>query len=181
MVSAGSYKTFGLKADGTILVTRLPQYLPYPIESWKNITKIETSSSITLGLLNDGTVIAEYWAYDSLDGLDEWSSITNIGISDTHSIGLRENGKVVSLAFSGDFSSDPGDAVNTGSWSDIVQVVAADYYSAGLRSDGTVVFAGEYSMYVNSSNVNELNAVVMISANSGHLVALHKDGSATAV
>lgn len=181
MVKAGSYRTFGLKANGTILATRLPEYLPFPIESWENIAKIETSESTTLGLLYDGTVIAYHWLYETIDGLNEWCNIIDMGVSITHAVGLRENGTVVSLAVTGDFSSDPGNAINTGSWVDIVQVEAAAFYTAGLKSDGNIEIIGDYSMYVNSSIVDEIEDVVMISANSGHLVALHKDGTVSAV
>ena len=172
-VSAGSYHTVGLKADGTVVATGLNAYGQCNVSGWTDIVAISAGGYHTVGLKADGTVVATGWNTCGQCDVSGWTDIVAISADTYHTVGLKTDGTVVAV---GDNANGQCDVSG---WTDIVAISAGSYYTVGLNADGTVVATGanEYGQ----CDVSSWTDIVAVSAGFSHTVGLKKDGTLVAV
>ena len=171
-VSAGSYHTVGLKADGTVVATGLNAYGQCDVSGWTDIVAISAGTYHTVGLKPDGTVVAVGSNASGQCNISGWKKIIAVSAGGSHTVGLKADGTVVAV---GDNSNGQ---CNVTGWKDIVAVSAGSSYTVGLRADGTVVAVG--SNAYGQCNVSGWTDIVAISAGHYHTVGLKTDGTAVA-
>ena len=172
-VSAGSYHTVGLKADGTVVATGLNAYGQCNVSGWTDIVAISAGGYHTVGLKADGTVVATGRNTSGQCDVSGWTDIVAISADTYHTVGLKTDGTVVAV---GDNANGQCDVSG---WTDIVAISAGSYYTVGLNADGTVVATGanEYGQ----CDVSSWTDIVAVSAGFSHTVGLKKDGTLVAV
>ena len=77
-VSAGSYHTVGLKADGTVVAVGYNDNGQCDVDGWTDIVAVSAGDVHTVGLKADGTVVATEYIGDYDDGecdVDGWTDI----------------------------------------------------------------------------------------------------------
>ena len=103
VLSAGSYKTFGIKSDGTVLAAGNNDDGDCNVDDWTDIVQISAGSRHTVGLKSDGTVVATQMKNKpssfQIDfgqcNVDEWTDIVEIATGYCHTVGLKSDGTVV--------------------------------------------------------------------------------------
>ena len=135
-ISAGSFDTIGLKADGTVVAVGRNRFLQCGASDWSDIVAISAGESHTIGLKADGTVVAAGENNHGQCDVSDWNDIVAISAGGFHTVGLKADGTVVAV---GDKNFDRCDVSD---WSNIVAISAGDFYTVGLKADGTVVAVG---------------------------------------
>lgn len=167
-ISAGSYHTVGLKANGTVVAVGANWTGECNVSSWSDIVAVSASSQYTVGLKSNGTVVTAGKGYVS-----DWSDIVAISAGNEITVGLKSDGTVVATG-----SNDYGQC-NVSDWNDIIAISTYRSHTVGLKPDGTVVAVGnnEYGQ----CDVSGWNDIVAISAGAGFTVGLKSDGTVVAV
>ena len=185
-IDTGYGHTVGLKADGTIVATRIDDEFDFgqcDVDSWKDIVSVSAGGVHTVGLKADGTVVATALVDREDCGADcgqcevsGWTDIIAISAGDFHTVGLKSNGTVVSTTVNdqNDYGFECGQD-NVGDWNDIVAISAGDLHTVGLKSDGTVVAVG--SNEYGQCEVSSWTDIVAVSAGGMHTVGLKADGT----
>jgi tetratricopeptide (TPR) repeat protein len=188
-IDAGYCHTVGLKADGTVVVTKYTgkekgyDRGQFGVTGWSDIIAIAAGSNHTVGLRANGTVVAtEYtgkaqynYGQNNVSG---WNSIVAISAGGGHTVGLKADGTVVAVGRNED------GACNVSSWASIVMVSAGAFHTVGLKSDGTAVatkFIGNQDYNHGQCNVSGWKDIVSVSAGYGHTVGLRADGTVVAI
>lgn len=196
--------TAALKADGTVVVTGVPEDHSKYWEVWSDITYVTTSRNNVYGIKADGSVVGGVFESMSDEEKAEWTNVISISADEGEVIGLRSDGTVVStrgshsdlkgitdvdsgnnfvVALKTDgtvvsyrymYSNDYGQC-NVEAWTDVVAVDAGPSHTVGLRSDGTVFAVG--SNNYGQCNVGEWTDIVAISTNSTNTIGLKSDGT----
>lgn len=172
-ISAGSFYTVGLKADGTVAAVGMDSYGECGVSNWKDVVAISAGSSHTIGLKADGTVVAVGDnGYGQCD-VSNWKDIVAVSAGYFHTVGLKADGTVVAVGWNEDGQSNVSD------WKDIIAVSAGSTCTVGLKADGTVVAAGnnEYG----ECNVTGWKNIIAVSAGNAYTVGLKTDGTVVAV
>ena len=139
-ISAGDVHTVGLKADGTVVATKITDKFyesgQCDVSGWTDIVAISAGYGHTVGLKADGTVVATKCTGDYYSGecnVSKWTDIVAISTGFLHTVGLKANGTVVAVG-----RNDVGQC-NVNDWTDIVAISAGSHHTVGLKADGTVV------------------------------------------
>lgn len=186
-ISAGYGHTVALKADGTVVATRIDEKFDLgqcDVDGWKDIISVSAGGAHTVGLKADGTVVATALVdredYDGADcgqcEVSGWADIVAISAGDFHTVGLKSDGTVVSTTVNDqyDYGFERGQD-NVGAWTDIVAISAGVLHTVGLKSDGTVVAVG--SNEYGQCEVSDWTDIVAVSAGCMHTVGLKADGT----
>ena len=173
LVSAGSYHTVGLKADGTVVAVGYNDEGQCGVEGWTDIVAVSAGSNHTVGLKADGTVIAVGKNSDDQCEVQGWTDIVAVSSGNFHTVGLKADGTVVAVGKNSD-----GECGVQG-WTDIVAVLAGLSHTFGLKADGTVVADGDN--YEGQCDVDDWTEIVAVSAGWFHTVGLKADGTVVAV
>ncbi len=171
-ISAGSYHTVGLKADGTAVATGDNDYGQRNVSGWKDIVAISAGGRHTVGLKADGTVVAiGYNGFGQCD-VSGWKDIVAISAGDEHTVGLKADGTVVATGDNSDGECD------VSGWKNIVAISAGYEHTIGLKANGTVVATGDNTY--GQCNVSGWKDIVAISAGLFHTVGLKANGTVVA-
>ena len=182
MIAASENHTVGLRADGTVIVTKPgPEGLnrgQCNVMNWADIIAAATGAFHTVGLHADGTVIAtEYtWNRKTYKGqcdVADWENIVAIAAGDYHTVGLQANGCVVAAGENGDGQC------NVSEWKNIVSIDASGNHTVGVCSDGTVIATGSGGS--GRCDVSDWTDIVAVSAGPARTVGLRSDGTVLAV
>lgn len=172
-VSAGNGYTFGVRANGTVMVAGEDYTGMYGISDWTDIIEINTRWFTTVGLKSDGTVVVTGEDFEGKSDISDWKDIIAVSAGLGYAVGLKSDGTVVATGQNGCYQCDVSD------WTDIIAVSAGDEYTIGLRSDGTVVATGYY--FCKDCDVSSWADIIAISAGDGHAVGLTSNGTVLAV
>lgn len=172
-ISAGSFYTVGLKADGTVAAVGLDSYGECGVSDWKDVVAISAGSSHTIGLKADGTVVAVGDnGYGQCD-VSNWKDIVAVSAGDFHTVGLKADGTVVTVGL-----NEYGQC-NVSDWKDIIAVSARGYQTVGLKADGTVVVVSDNEY--GQCNVSGWKDIIAVSAGGGCTFGLKSDSTVVAV
>jgi len=172
-LSAGTWHTVGLKADGTVVAVGDNKDGRCSVTGWRDIAAISAGGFHTVGLKADGTVVTTGGnSYGQCD-VTRWTDIVAISAGGSHTVGLKADGTVLAV---GDNCYGQCDV---GGWQDIVAIAAGDSHTVGLKADGTVVAFGSNSY--GQCDVSSWSDIVAIAADSAHTVGLKADGTVVAV
>ncbi|MCI6433374.1 MAG: TIR domain-containing protein [Clostridiales bacterium] len=179
-ISAGSYHTVGLKANGTVMAVGDNDHSQCDVSNWTDIVTISAGSYNTVGLKADGTVVAVGHNEDGRCDVNDWKDIVAISAGDWHTVGLKADGTVVAVGWNKDGRCDVND------WKDIVAISAGYSHTVGLKADGTVVAVGSNkdlfdSSYTGQCDVSGWKDIVAISAGGSYTIGLKADGTVVAV
>ncbi len=166
-ISAGSYRTLALRADGTVVNAGWSDRGKYGTGKWKDIVAVAAGSVCAVGLKADGTVVATGPNYRGENNVNDWENIVAISAGLDHTVGLKSDGTVVAT---GDNTFGQCDVSN---WTNIVAISAGDIMTAGLKADGTVV-STRYK-------TNDWTDIISIASGSSHIVGLKVDGTVVSV
>ncbi len=172
-VSAGSFHTVGLKADGTVVAVGDNSNGQCDVSDWSDIVAISAGYYHIVGLKADGMVVAIGFNYYGQCDVSNWSDIVAISAGSIHTVGLKADGTVVAVGDNNHGQCDVSD------WNDIVAISAGEDHTVGLKADGTVVAVGANGY--GQCDVSDWNDIVAISAGSIHTVGLKADGTVVAV
>ncbi len=206
-ISTDSYRTVGIKSDGTVVATGENDDGECDVENWKDIISVSTSYDHTVGLKSDGTVVAtganDYGKCD----VENWKDIISVYADTNKTVGLKSDGTVVTtwdgfeydaidwenmisssvvkLKSDGtvDITNDNDyyDEWDVSDWNDIIAVTTGQGFIVGLKSDGTVVATGNsFSLDYYVGDVSDWNDIIAVSAGAFHTVGLKSDGTVVA-
>ena len=96
-VSAKSYHTVGLRADGTVVAVGSNSCGECNVSDWTDIVAISSGGNHTVGLRSDGTVVAVGRNEDGQCNVSDWTDIVEISAGLFHTLGLRADGTVVAV------------------------------------------------------------------------------------
>lgn len=170
----GANDMYGLKSDGTIVVTDDIRYST-GTSDWYDIIAVsgaeeDSLSSHMIGLRSDGTVLAGGKNKYGECNVSSWKNIVSVSCGRQHSVGLRSDGTVVAVG-----NNDDGQC-NVSSWRNIVSVSCIGGYSTsitvGLKSDGSVVTTGGSDKY----DVSSWTDIVAVIGDT-NLFGLRSDGT----
>lgn len=204
-IHAGLEQTYGLKADGTVIMTTASGESAF-LTGWSGIVSLSGKGDRVYGLTGDGDVYARPHEAPVASGVEK------VFCNASYAIFLMQDG---SLQFYGDsvyvtaeeveawtnvtFVSScvsnhvvalkkDGTVVAAGQnqdgrcdvaqWSDIVSVATGSYHTVGLKSDGTVVATGN-SAY-GQCDVSDWRNIVAVFACDLLTVGLKEDGTVVA-
>ena len=187
-VSAGLFHTIGLKANGTVVVTKFTgernlYHGQCDVPNWANIVAVSAGFEHTVGLKADGTVVAVGNNDRGQCDVVNWTDIVAVSAGSEHTVGLKADGTVVATKFTGDRKYYDGQCDVDG-WADIVAVSAGNNHTVGLKATGTVVatkFTGSQKDYDGQCDVAGWTDISAVSAGSMHTVGLKADGAVVAV
>ena len=172
MLAATTYNIFGLKSDGTVLMTKNYDSPVSKVSEWTDIVYITVDSDYALGLKNDGTVVYVSKFEFLRSNVTNWRNIVAISEGYNYTIGLKGDGTVVADG------TNTSRQCNVSEWTDIVSVSTGNSHTVGLKRDGTVVAVG------NNKNrqcaVSSWNNIIAVSAGAYHTVGLKGDGTVVA-
>ncbi|MBP7401384.1 MAG: hypothetical protein KBA30_02065 [Clostridia bacterium] len=176
-VSAGQYELFGLRADGTVLMTEVLDTIFLPIIDEAVVGALTDISQVSAGdahaafLREDGTVVivGSSQQEEVAGKVAQWSGIRAISAGSGYTMGLKQDGTVVWAG-----RGYRGWLNEIWEWKDIIAISAGGEFAAGLRSDGTVVVTGNDSV---KQAVSSWTDVVAISNGEFWLAALQSDGT----
>ena len=179
-VDAGSWHTVGLRADGTVISTKVKSKFfdlgQDQVSDWTDIVAITADGLRTVGLRADGTVVDTSRQHKDVE---KWKNIVAVAASDYITIGLKADGTVdYSISPSRSCLKDHGEDIRT-KWENIVAVSCASFHVIALKSDGTVV-AGKTDGTNQDADylaVENWRDIVAISAGDYHTVGLKADGT----
>lgn len=163
-ISAGSYRTLALRADGTVVNAGWSDGGKYVTANWNNIVAVAAGSTCAVGLKADGTVVATGPNYRGENNVNDWENIVSISAGFNHTVGLKADGTVVAT---GDNTLGQ---CNVNDWTDIVAISAGSDTTTGLKADGTVVSTRSYY-------TDDWTDIVAIASGVGHIVGLKSDGT----
>ena len=178
LISAGSFHTVGLKADGTVVAAGSNYHGECDVQDWSDIVAVSVGVSHTIGLKADGTVVATkfketgYTKYNGQCDVSGWSDIVAVSAGGSHTVGLKADGTVVAVGDNAEGQCD------VDAWKDIVAVSAGTSYTVGLKADGTVVAVGKNQF--GRCDVQDWTDIVAVSAETYHTVGLKADGTVVA-
>ena len=172
-ISAGSFYTVSLKADGTVIAVGMDAYGECGVSDWKDVVAVSAGSSHTIGLKDDGTVVAvgdnEYGPCD----VSDWKDIVAVSAGDFHTVGLKADGTVVAVGW------NKYGQCNVSDWKDIIAISANGCQTVGLKVDGTVVAVGDNEY--GQCNVPSWKDIIAVSAGGACTFGLEADGTVLAV
>ena len=197
-------KTFGLRADGTVLAAGKGGCCC--ADNWQNVIAIAGSANRTVGLRADGTVVAVGYYEEGQNMVNDWRNVVAIACDGSHTVGLHADGTVVAVGSNGEGQCNVSDWRNViaiacggsrtmglradgttvavgrnsnGQWRDMVAIADGGWHTVGLRADGTVVATGRNGD--GQCAVSTWRDVVAITCGSFQTVALKADGTVAAV
>ena len=169
--------TFGLKCDGTVVVTGDPWC---DLSDWTDIVALSISNFHVVGLKPDGTVVAVGYQPDT-EGilsaryeLSGWQDIIAIDTTDYSTFGLKSDGTMVVAGNPYIFRD-----MDVSDWTDIVAFDATGGTTVGLKSDGTMVAVG--TNQGGNCEVSGWQDIVAFAANEYETIGLKSDGTLVAV
>ena len=164
-------KTFGLRADGTVLAAGKGGCCC--ADNWQNVIAIAGSANRTVGLRADGTVVAVGYYEEGQNMVNDWRNVVAIACDDSHTVGLRADGTVVAVG------SNREGQCNVGDWRNVVAIACDGSHTVGLHADGTVVAVG--SNGEGQCNVSDWRNVIAIACGGSRTMGLRADGTTVAV
>ena len=179
-VFATDHQTIGLKADGTVVATRMlwddgklksDDRISPAVFHWTDIKALEPTMHDVVGLRLDGTVVATGDNKYGQGNVSSWQDIIDIATGDFVIVGLKADGTVVYTAEGDKFSA-------VKDWENIVAISAAQDYTVGLKADGTVVATGDNEY--GQCDVSSWEDIIAISTTGYHTVGLKADGTVVA-
>lgn len=158
--------SYGLKADGTVLVAGNNKDAQCNVSAWREITAIAVGKYDVVGLKSNGTVVT---AGSSKYDTSQWSNIVAVSAGVFHIVGLKADGSAVAVG------RDQDGQCNVSTWKDIAAIAAGSHHTVGLKKDGTVVAVG-YNQYC-QCNVSGWKDITAIAADGDRTVGLKADGT----
>ena len=173
-IQCGWWLSYGLCADGTIVVVGDNSKGQFKAQDWRGIVSLAVSNSHTVGLRADGTVVAVGGKnYYGQNNVSDWRDIVAIAAKNVHTVGLRSDGTVLAIG-------KPEDGqCNVSGWTEIVAIAAGYNHTIGLRADGTVVAVGNNDY--GQCDVSSWTDIIAITAGGNHTVGLRRNGTVVSV
>ncbi|MER0285323.1 hypothetical protein GSQ54_08975 [Clostridioides difficile] len=135
-IKCGSYSIFGIKNDGTVVVSGGP----YDIKSWKDIKDIHIGLCGIVGIKEDGTIISTDEEFNEI--IKDWKDIISAEIIDNHEgisiIGINSNGDILT-------SSRGQNLDNIKNLKDVEYINfddPIDNFLVGIRKDNVIFIRG---------------------------------------
>ncbi len=192
-VTSGYSEVYGLRSDGTVLVSGGTKEYRKTISQWTNVVAIAAGDHHLAALLADGTVVAA--SNDTVGDWGEtntgdWEGIVAISAGSYHTVGLKADGTVVSTKIEQSdtalplyssllfFRFDNGQT-DVEEWTDIIAISAGTCHTVGLKADGTVVSTGNNGL--GQCDISDWNDISAISAGDSYTLGLKSDGTVVAV
>lgn len=181
-ICAGSHYSLGLKADGTVVSTRLisneiaKDKGQSNVSEWTDIISISAGSKHSVGLKSDGTVVA---AGDNEFGqcnVANWKEIIAISAGAFHTVGLRSDGTAVATEFIEQPLFKETGKCDVSEWKDIVRIATTPHHTIGVKTDGAVIITGT-DVYGNTIDISAWNNIAEIYTGNSHVIGLLKNGS----
>lgn len=172
----------GLKADGTVCITRSGNDGINLVKNWTDIVAIAGGICHCVGLCSDGTVsivtydyIDDFGSYTNVSG---WTNIVAVAATWYRTIGLRADGTVVMAQGKTPVIDDRATALkpeDVKDWKNVIAIAAGKDHLVALKSDGTVVAAGDNEY--GQCNVSYWRNIVAIEARGNTTIGLRADGT----
>lgn len=155
---------YGLKTDGTILLTGIAADEKKEALSWSGIKEIFASDDYLIGLKYDGTVVSAGLSFEYGEPCDvsEWHDIVSVCVNDKQTAALTADGKVVST----------GCVLNFFSWENIASIGIYKSSVVALKRSGEIYSSPD-------SNILDRENIAAFSAHNNQIITLKKDGTAT--
>lgn len=172
-ITCASHHFFGLKKDGTLLVTALgdwPGFGADPtvrFDNWTNLRQVVggncSNGEFVVAIRNDGTVLEEGLMDQVWYGTPK--HVTDVSCSGWMLLCLQDDGTVCMTGM--DATPD------ILAWRDMVQVCAGDTLALGLRADGTVAVASPLEQY---QEITQWHNVRRLSNYENNVFGVTEDG-----
>jgi alpha-tubulin suppressor-like RCC1 family protein len=94
-VALSSYRTVGLKADGTVVATGSNHWGACNTSDWHDIVSVATGINFTAGLKSDGTVVLVGRCSTGESPTKDWQNVCQIAASSTMLVGITEEGSLL--------------------------------------------------------------------------------------
>jgi len=129
-ISAGMTHVVGLKADGTVAMTKDVSW--FYVDCWHDIVAISTGNSCITGVSSGGSIIRSTpdWHWGTNPDFSDWENIVAV----SGDFALKSDGTVVTLQINLEERYE-----NTADWRNIVAISTGSRYVVGLKADGSVV------------------------------------------
>lgn len=148
-VVSGDSTTFGLKADGTVLIAGksigyagIGKWASFDTSTWTDIVSIAANSYQLVGLKPDGSIVwtglpYEDWVnYSHGKNYDDWQGIVAIDGSGTSMLGLRADGTVLAA-----YAYYNNAVEKLSEFQNIAVIASGDFCTEylAMKSDGTLM------------------------------------------
>ena len=177
-VDAGTFHSLGLKNDGTVYSTEIPEpnrrfdFGQCNVSTWNSIVDIGAGLDHSVGLKSDGTVLATGNNKFGQCNVDGWKDIISISVNGCLTVGLKSDGTVLATGLG------QAQQTKTMDWKNVIFVSSGKAQSVGIDKKGAVL-ATNYvgSNYHGQCELKDFHDVIMISSSSFNTVGLKSDGS----
>lgn len=128
-ISAGTFHTVALQADGTVLAVGRNDEGQCNVSDWKDIIAVAAGGYHTVGLKADGTVVAVGKSSDGQCRINSWDDIVYIAAGPSITAGIKSDGTVIAT---GDYNE------KVQNWTDIIQIACGNSVY-GLNASGNIL------------------------------------------
>lgn len=192
-VTACKKYVLGVRSDGTVLMTDLPEDMDSTlaehlsvVTTWTDIAQLSYGGGMIAGLKKDGTVVATAPVSEAADwgesAVNDWTDIVQVVCAGNATYGLKADGTCVVAGLDEPRSMNSSrtkrnhglslrnDQDEAEEWTDIVCIFANAKEVYGVKKDGTVCKTG-------SKKQPHYENVAWIDGNENYMILLKKDGT----
>lgn len=170
-ISARSYQTVGLLADGTVVETgsRYDNADVSMVRNWKDMVAVCAGDNHIIAIRKNGKPFGCGANQKGQCDVLPWNNIIDIAAGYYHTIGLKKDGSVVAV---GENKNGECDVSN---WKNIKAIAVGPSHSVGVREDGTVVATGKNDY--GECDVQDWKQIIAVKACQRHTMGLKADGT----
>ncbi len=179
-VAVGREYSYGLKSDGTVVVSGKGLGHEDIVSGWRDIKQISAQGNVVAGLKKDGTVViagindASFWNAMTAD----WTDIVSISVGSNCIVGLRRDGTVASSVWNLSESTwTPG--LYAADWTNVVCIAAGKDFVIGLDDDGRILASGSSSS-LELFDFSDWNDIIMVYAGYKTVYGIRADNTVAA-
>lgn len=143
-LAAGANCSYGVRRDGTVLVSGLPPVRREEIENWTDMSSLAEAEDFVVGLTRQGQLRLLLPAGARSEAMDNFRAkaaqcrdIVAIAAARNFIVALDNRGQPHCLCARPDDAREAAE-----SWTDVVSVAADSHYVVGLTSKGKLLLAG---------------------------------------
>jgi hypothetical protein len=174
MVAAGSYDTYGVRSNGTVLVAGRTGDGENGVLHWSNISTVSAGSYFAVGLRADGSVVATGSNQFHQCEVSGWSGIKQVACAGFYTVGLRGDGSVVATG-----QDWAGSCSGASGWTGMKAIGTGFDQTLGVMSDGSVVATGNPAN--GCCNVSGWEDIKAVGGGYHYSVGLSEEGTCVAV